>query len=313
MKLIFISNGRGKSKSRQFTLNGWAKLFLSICLLGLPLTGGIILGLELAGVRYGVMLDKTFAELKANFKQQRAQLAQAEQISESKIATLTQKLGEMQARLIRLDALGEQLIQMANLDDGEFNFSQPPALGGPDEAATEAPVEFVEPTLDSYYQEIALRLDASEDQLLVLRSLLSDYRFQKENTLTGRPIKWGWVSSRYGYRVDPFSGKRVWHNGIDFAGKKGGDVVAIASGVVNWVGEKNGYGQMIELDHGEGYSTRYAHNLKNLVSVGELVKKGQIIALMGSSGRSTGPHVHFEVYKNGRSVDPASYIRRNLR
>lgn len=310
MKIIFISDARGKA--RQLSLNGWAKLLLSVCLLGLPLTGGIILGLEFAGVRYKVMLDENFAQVKADLEEQRQQLEQAEQRSRTKVSTLTQKLAEMQARLIRLDALGEQLTQMANLDDGEFNFSEPPALGGPEESETaDAPVS--EDFVETYYQDLAGRLNASEDQLLVLRSLLNDYQFKQQNTLTGRPVKWGWVSSRYGYRADPFSGRRAWHNGIDFAGRQGGDVIAVASGVVTWSGEKHGYGQMIELDHGEGFVTRYGHNQENKVAVGDLIKKGQVIAKMGSSGRSTGPHVHFEVYKNGRSVDPASYIRRNLR
>ncbi len=308
MKIIFISEQRGKA--RQLNLNGWAKVLLSVCLLGLPLTGGMILGLEVAGVRYGFMLEDTLAEVQDELDQQRDGLQQAEQLSDTKIAALTQKLAEMQARLIRLDALGEQLTQMADLDDGEFNFSELPALGGPESELTEKPGEY---PLESYYRDVASRLDASEDQLLILRSLLSDYQFKRENELTGRPIKKGWMSSRYGYRADPFTGRRSWHNGVDFAGRKGSDIVAMASGIVTWSGQKQGYGQMVELDHGEGYVTRYAHNLENLVTVGDLVKKGQLIALMGTSGRSTGPHVHFEVYKNGRSVDPASYIRRNLR
>jgi murein DD-endopeptidase MepM/ murein hydrolase activator NlpD len=140
-----------------------------------------------------------------------------------------------------------------------------------------------------------------------------DRKLKQQSSVTGRPVQKGWMSSRYGYRTDPFHGRRSWHNGVDFAGKEGANVIAVASGVVTWTGKKQGYGQMVELDHGEGFITRYAHNKKNLVNAGDAVKKGEVIGLMGSSGRSTGPHVHFEVYKNGRSVDPASYIRRTIR
>ena len=114
-------------------------------------------------------------------------------------------------------------------------------------------------------------------------------------------------------RTDPFQGDQRWHGGVDFAGKDGSAVIAVASGVVTWSGERGGYGNLIELSHSDGFVTRYAHNKKNLVEVGSLVKKGQQIARMGSSGRSTGPHVHFEVFKNGRTVDPASYIHKTNR
>jgi murein DD-endopeptidase MepM/ murein hydrolase activator NlpD len=118
------------------------------------------------------------------------------------------------------------------------------------------------------------------------------------------------MSSRYGRRTDPFSGKIAWHNGVDFAGKLGSDIIAVASGVVVESGERSGYGDTVMINHSSGFKTRYAHNMKNLVKVGDVVKKGQVIALMGSTGRSTGPHVHFEVYKYDRQVDPAAYINR---
>ena len=121
------------------------------------------------------------------------------------------------------------------------------------------------------------------------------------------------MSSRYGSRNDPITGRQAWHNGVDFAGKDGSDVVTVATGVVVYSANRNGYGKMIEINHGGGFSTRYGHHKELLVEVGDIVKKGQVIGLMGSSGRSTGPHVHFEVFKNGRVVDPASYIHRASR
>jgi len=183
-------------------------------------------------------------------------------------------------------------------------------LGGPEQEWT---VDYQHSDLELLYTQLQHQLESRESQLGILESLMLDRKLKQQSAVTGRPIKKGWMSSKFGYRTDPFKGHRAWHNGVDFAGKEGADVVAVASGVVTWSAERNGYGQMVELDHGEGYITRYAHNKKNLVNVGDTVKKGEVVGLMGSSGRSTGPHVHFEVYKNGRAVDPASYIRRTIR
>jgi murein DD-endopeptidase MepM/ murein hydrolase activator NlpD len=149
--------------------------------------------------------------------------------------------------------------------------------------------------------------------LQILTSMMSDNRLKKEQTVAGTPIDKGWMSSAYGMRTDPFHGKERWHDGVDFAGKRGSPIIAVASGVVTWSAKRSGYGEMVEINHGDGYVTRYGHNEENLVTLGSIVKKGQHIALMGSSGRSTGPHVHFEVYKNGRTVDPASYIHKTHR
>jgi murein DD-endopeptidase MepM/ murein hydrolase activator NlpD len=121
------------------------------------------------------------------------------------------------------------------------------------------------------------------------------------------------MSSRFGHRIDPITRNRAWHNGVDFAGKEGADVIAVAAGVVVFAGQRSGYGKMIELNHGSGYSTRYGHHKDLVVKPGDIVRKGQVIGLMGSSGRSTGPHVHFEVFKHGRAVDPSTYIHRASR
>ncbi len=128
--------------------------------------------------------------------------------------------------------------------------------------------------------------------------------------MSGFPIKKGYMSSRYGWRKDPINGRSALHNGLDFAGKPGSEVVAVASGVVTWTGRDAGYGNLVEISHGDNLVTRYAHNKENLVHPGDVVRKGDTIALMGSSGRTTGSHVHYEVYKNGRSVDPSSYVAR---
>ena len=118
----------------------------------------------------------------------------------------------------------------------------------------------------------------------------------------------GWMSSLYGYRSDPMSGKKEFHQGVDVAGKPGTPITAVAAGIVIWSGQRYGYGDLVEISHGNGYTTRYAHNKKNLVSVGEKVEKGEIIALMGATGRSTGTHVHFEVLRHGKHLNPNKYL-----
>jgi murein DD-endopeptidase MepM/ murein hydrolase activator NlpD len=224
---------------------------------------------------------------------------------------MTLSLAELQARVTRLDALGEHLTAMADLEEGEFDFSQPPALGGP--MSGEFSVDFTSLDLGSELGRFEARLTDREQQLEILESLLANRNLQEQSWLSGLPVQKGWVSSHYGQRTDPFSGKLAMHNGLDFAGKEGSDVVAVAAGVVTWTGSKTGYGELVEISHDDGYVTRYAHNKENLVRAGDVVRKGEAIALMGSSGRSTGAHVHYEVYKHGRPVDPSSYLRRTRR
>jgi len=307
LKIIFISNR--EDRTRSVTLSRWTKVLLSLCLLGLPVTGGLYLGLQLGGGKLGVLLEESLDVMKQDLANQQTELELSEQQAQQTIKALTLKLATMQSRMVRLDALGERLTDIARLEDGEFDFSRVAAVGGPNSERADQPSAA---NVDQMFRQMEWQLDSREQQLGILESMLSDRNLHNESTVTGRPITKGWMSSRYGRRTDPFKGHQAWHNGVDFAGKEGADIVAVAAGVVTWSGERNGYGELIELDHGEGYVTRYGHNKKNLVNVGDIVKKGQVIAEMGSTGRSTGPHVHFEVYKHGRSVDPASYIRRTV-
>ncbi len=239
---------------------------------------------------------------------QRQYLKEVQRKSGHELQALTVRMAQLQARLIRLDALGERVLSVAKLDQNEFDFSVPPALGGPDiEGQGEA---YGSPDFIQELDRLAQQIEDREQQLDIMAGLLVNRQLQDELSVAGRPVVKGWMSSKYGNRIDPFNGRRAWHNGVDFAGKLGSEVVAVASGVVTWSDKRSGYGLMVEINHGGGYVTRYAHCRDNLVSVGDIVKKGQAIALMGSSGRSTGPHVHFEVYKNGKPENPAAYIAR---
>jgi murein DD-endopeptidase MepM/ murein hydrolase activator NlpD len=242
---------------------------------------------------------------------QAREVAELKSEAQRKLQAVTTNVAELKARLVRLDALGEHLTQSAGLDDGEFDFSQLPALGGPltDTLPAEFRIDDVADDLASFEQRLANR----EQQLDILQHLLKNRAVEDQSWLSGRPVSWGWVSSPYGKRTDPFTGKPAVHKGVDIAGRAGSDILAVASGVVTWTGERGGYGNMVEITHSDGYVTRYGHNRENLVRAGDLVKKGETIALMGSTGRSTGAHVHYEVYKHGRPVDPSSYLRRTRR
>jgi murein DD-endopeptidase MepM/ murein hydrolase activator NlpD len=309
MKVILINRKHGGSRSIE--LGRWSRALLSLCCLGLPLgmaAVGYIAGQDsdARSVR-GAALD----ELQDELEEQSSDLTQLQGQAELRLQALTQSLAELQARMTRLDALGEHLTVMADLEEGEFDFSRAPAMGGP--LAGEFDVDYTSLGLVDELGQFEARLSDRERQLDILESLLSNRKLDEQSWLSGQPVAKGWISSPYGKRTDPFSGKLAMHDGIDFAGKEGSDVLAVAAGVVTWTGSKSGYGQMVEVSHGDGYVTRYAHNKQNLVAPGDVVRKGEPIALMGSSGRSTGAHVHYEVYKHGRSVDPSSYLRRTRR
>lgn len=309
MKIILVN--RRHDGSRTIELGRWSRALISLCCLGLPLgmiTVGYLMGQDSAsravsGSALGVMNE--------DLQQQSSELAQLKAQAKRKMQALTLNLAELQARMTRLDALGEHLTVMADLEEGEFDFSQPPAIGGP--LAGEFSVDFGAIDLGAELDHFESRLNDREQQLDILQSLLANRELEEQVWLSGRPVAKGWISSHYGKRTDPFSGQIAMHSGIDFAGKEGADVLAVAAGVVTWVGSKTGYGDLVEVSHGDGYVTRYAHNKQNLVAPGDLVRKGQAIALMGNSGRSTGAHVHYEVFQHGRSVDPSSYVRRTRR
>jgi murein DD-endopeptidase MepM/ murein hydrolase activator NlpD len=301
MKIILISSRYKGSRSIQ--LNRWSRALLSLCCLGLPL--GLAASGYLVGQQSGARLSEEAPDTLRDKSQQSGALGG---LSEPQLRAMTGNLAELEARMTRLDALGQHLTAIADLQEGEFDFSEPPALGGP--MVGEFNVDASITDLDRELARFAAHIGDREQQLDMLASLLSNRKLQEQGLLSGRPVKKGYMSSRYGWRSDPITGKRSMHTGLDFAGKAGSEIVAVASGVVSWTGKNSGYGNVVEISHGDDLITRYAHNKENLVVSGDLVRKGETIALMGSSGRVTGPHVHFEVYKNGRAVDPSSYVAR---
>jgi murein DD-endopeptidase MepM/ murein hydrolase activator NlpD len=224
------------------------------------------------------------------------------------INALTARLGALQAQVIRLNALGKRLVDMAGLEKGEFDFGSPPPQGGPEQpnVLSEKPLPL--PILKQSVNDLNQQLDDQQEQLSVLETMFMHRNLLDEVLPKGRPVSDGWISSYFGYRTDPFTGRREFHQGVDIAGELGEPVVAVAAGIVTYAGKHGGYGNLVEINHGNGFVTRYGHNSKVLVAVGDTVSKGQEVALMGSTGRSTGPHVHFEVWRSGKVVNPIKYL-----
>jgi murein DD-endopeptidase MepM/ murein hydrolase activator NlpD len=267
---------------------------------------GVLYGGYKLGLAYAEPRDLSRA-WEAEMDQQRREITEAKRVAQENLNALALRMGQMQAHVMRLDALGERLTRMAKLDDGEFDFSRTPAQGGPSGEVALQPLQVSD--FMKLMEQLAHQLDDRGRQLDVLETMLINRNLQAEVVPNGRPAEGGWISSYFGLRADPFTGHPEHHGGIDLAGKEGSNVIAVASGVVTWAGDRFGYGQLVEINHGNGYVTRYGHNRAVSVKVGQPVKKGQVLAQMGSTGRSTGPHVHFEVWRDGRPVDPMRYVQ----
>jgi len=306
MNVIFLSRREGKARQlnlgRPLTLSIIAGFTLSV--LGAAFALGMQWGL---GSHARVALGDT-ARFGTLLAEQKVQIADLKQQLQLRVDAMAMRLGEVNAHVIRLDALGKRLTEMADIDSREFNFDRDPPSGGPEGDGEGVSAQI--PDLTVMLRQLEQRVDLRESQLSALENVILARELKEQIHPEGRPVTSGFISSYFGERSDPFDGREAFHKGVDFAGAAGSRIVAVAAGVVTWAGERSGFGKLIEINHGDGYVTRYAHNEKTLVSVGETVKRGEPVALMGSTGRSTGPHVHFEVLHNGRQVDPLSYIGR---
>lgn len=263
------------------------------------LAAGIAFG---AGARTMVGFAEVALLQQQNARQADRLLATREQ-AQREVNAMAARLGELQAQANRLNALGERLAQAGSLDDGEFDFDAPVGIGGAGPASDMPAGE-----LDSGLSKLGSQLQTSGEQLSVLESLMFSRKLEQDATPSRTPIANSYITSRFGRRADPFGRGAQYHKGIDFHARKGDPVTAVADGVVSYSGVRSGYGNVVEIDHGNGYVTRYAHNSRLLVNVGDLVRAGQQVAKAGSTGRSTGAHVHFEVWDNGRVVDPRKFL-----
>lgn len=224
---------------------------------------------------------------------------------------MAMRLGELQAQVLRLDGLGERLAKSAGLKPQELPSLTPPAASpGRGGAVSSLPSRsFTEGEFEQMLARLDAQVEVRADQYGVLEALLIQSSASRKFLPTHEPIPDGWFSSNFGYRIDPFTGMRTFHEGIDFPAQRGTTVTAAASGKVIFAGVHPGYGKMVDLDHGNGLVTRYAHASKLLVKEGDLVLRGQAIAKVGTSGRSTGPHLHYEVRLNGTPQNPARFFQ----
>ncbi len=306
MNVVIFGNRLGKA--RQLNLTGASVWAVAIAVAGFVSALGFAGGYWYSSLTgSGVSLNEV-AKLNDELQEQRDSIEVIRQGNEDTLDALAIRIAQMNARIIRLDALGRRLTDMADLEDGEFDFNSEPALGGPEEPIPTGSNVAVPDVVESM-AALDEQLEDREAQLGVLESVLAGQNLNDRVYPQGRPVGSGWLSSYFGKRTDPFTGKPANHTGIDFAGKFGDPITAVADGVVTWSADRYGYGIMVEINHGNGYATRYAHNSENLVEVGDEVKKGQVVAHMGETGRATGPNLHFEVLKNGRRVNPVNFIR----
>ncbi|MCX8098483.1 MAG: M23 family metallopeptidase [Casimicrobiaceae bacterium] len=303
MQLILVSDDfRVK---RTFEL-GWPQLLLAglvfVFLLAITATLANYLALKYAATSdHPLIRSILLADQHAEARQRREQL-------QANINNLALRLGEVQAHVLRLDGLAEKLAKVAGLKPQELP-SAPRAggRGGPETGAVPLTLEEIETSI----QRLAVEVDVKSDQMTVLEALLVEGSAQRKFLPTLPPVENVGFTSNFGYRIDPFSGYRSFHEGIDFAAEPGTPILASASGKVIAAEFHPAYGKMIDIDHGNGLVTRYAHASELLVKEGDLVVRGQLIARVGSTGRSTGPHLHFEVRLNGVPQNPARFLAAN--
>ncbi|MDN7134369.1 M23 family metallopeptidase [Pseudidiomarina terrestris] len=266
----------------------------------------------------GVSADAVRSKITAEQIQLAAQSEAIQEIkadAEKKLTALTISLGEMRAKLRRLEHLGGRLADAAEIDASELESREQEvlAMGGPETSILDAP-KLASGDVISDLESVLAQLEDKQKQLALLESVLMSHHISAESYVAGRPVDDGWLSSHYGVRKDPFNGTPTMHSGIDFANlAEDAGVFATGAGVVTWSGERYGYGKLVEIDHGGGLKTRYGHCAELLVKEGDVVTRGQQIAKLGSTGRSTGPHVHYEVLRNERQIDPSKYVYRDAR
>ncbi len=308
MNIILIPEGIRKGRTASFTHHHVAVIVVTVAL---------ILPTVLGTVSYQIIellsQDGSSHQMERLQSQQKQLTAQRLAIEQTRLRTgahlnaLAQRLGHLQAQVMRLNALGSRLTRMADLDANEFDFSTRPAMGGPADIGTTMQQAGVFSTLNSLDSQVARQ----SEQLKALQTLLITRQTQTAITPSGWPVSGGWMSSHFGMRADPFTGRHSMHRGVDIASPMGSAIKAIGDGVITYAGKRQGYGLMVEIRHGQGYSTRYAHASKVLVNLGDRVVRGQAVARVGISGRSTGPHLHFEVLHNRTHIDPGHFLQQS--
>jgi len=298
MNLRIVTGSSGRTT--QIDLTGPRLLLATVLVLGI-FFAGLALGRFLLG---GNAEQRAYARAMA---QQKTDLQAARGQIDGKVDALAARIGSLNAQLIRLDALGRRLTDLAGLDRGEFDFAKPPPAGGPEGQEAQGGSVQV-PELTAVLDTLEEQINDRAQQLGALEMVMASRELGQRIMPGGLPLIGGWISSHFGHRSDPFTGRGAFHAGVDFAGPTGSRVIAVGPGVVTYSGWKQGYGNVVEITHPTGYVTRYGHNSRNLVPVGRSVQKNDAIAVIGSTGRSTGTHVHFEVLRDGNVLNPMKYL-----
>ena len=305
MQIILISDRLARARSVTVS----ARHFVGTALAGLVLLAASTAGVYWVSLRYAAELRIPVLQ-KLVLQAQESEAERARSFVQQNLNAMAVKLGEMQAQLTRLDALGERLSTLAGIRPQEFRFPDAPGLGGA--APTLLPAQNL--SLDEFSDKLASlsrHVESRNDMLGVLEAQLFDQAVKKKLLPTMMPVAAPYNASGFGRRIDPFTGQWAMHEGIDFLADIGSPVVAAAAGVVQFSGFHPQYGYMIDVDHGNDLVTRYAHLSKLFVRDGDVVQRGRRIALSGSTGRSTGPHLHFEVRFRGAAQNPGKFLVSN--
>jgi len=308
VNIILVPEGIRKGRTASFTHGRVAVIVVTVALI-LPIVLGTVSYqiIELFSQGGSARQIERLQAQQDQLATQRLAIEQTRLHTGAHLNALAQRLGHLQAQVMRLNALGTRLTSMAGLDNNEFDFSRRPAMGGPSGPAAAMQQADVFGALNTLDTQVARQ----SEQLSALQTLLITRQTQIAITPSGWPANGGWMSSRFGMRVDPFTGRRSAHRGVDIASPMDSPIKVIGDCVVTYAGEKQGYGLLVEVKHGQGYTTRYAHASKVLVNLGDRVVKGQTVARVGISGRSTGPHLHFEVLHKRIHIDPEQFLQQD--
>lgn len=303
MNIILVSNRLAKTRS--ITLDGLQVLLLMLMMFGLMLVAAFALQYSLVrfapeGLGEGMrtLLSKAYIDER---QKQQSNLF-------SSLDTMASRIGQMQSQVQRLDALGVRLAKLTGMKPGEFQFDQIPAQGGP--LVILPTQEMSVNILDQQLKRLTQVVNDRSDKLMALETMLLQNQLSRKLLPSIPPVTVGWYSSNFGWRIDPFTGANAMHEGVDYMVDAGTAIHASAGGVVAFADSHPQYGNMVEIDHGNDIITRYAHASKLLVKVGQVVRRGEKIAEVGSTGRSTGNHLHFEVRYQGTAQNPVRFLQK---
>jgi murein DD-endopeptidase MepM/ murein hydrolase activator NlpD len=302
VQIIVIPDRLAKAR----TLNFSTRHLAASMLLALLLLLGMTASLYWLTIRFATDIKVPLVQ-QLLLTAQQGEAERARQFVQQNLNAMAVKLGEMQAQLARLDALGERLTSLAGIRPQEFRFSEAPGLGGA-QPTTLPPQNLSLAEFGEKLTVMSRNMENRTDMLGVLEAQLFEQAVKKKLLPTMLPVSAPFNASGFGMRIDPFTGQHAMHEGIDFLAEQGAPIVAAAGGVVIFAGFHPQYGNVVDVDHGNDLVTRYAHASKLHVKEGDIVQRGRRLADVGSTGRSTGPHLHFEVRFKGAAQNPARFV-----